>query len=149
MQVVIVKKDLPVKSMAELVAYAKANPGKLNYGSSGAGGLTHYSVELFQARTGTRWCTFPFKGGAPSTAAVVAGDVDFSFANMTDASAADRGRHGARPCRHLAASAAPTSRICRPCTRPSLPDFMVETWNGIMAPAEDTANRSSASCRKF
>src|SRR5450432_2305377 len=53
-QAVIVKKDLPVKSMAELVTYAKANPGKLNYSSSGAGGLTHYAVELFEARTGTQ-----------------------------------------------------------------------------------------------
>ena len=52
-QAVVVKKALPVKSMAELVSYAKANPGKLNFGSSGAGGLTHFSVELFQARTGT------------------------------------------------------------------------------------------------
>ena len=84
-QAVIVKKDLPVKSMAELVAYAKANPGKLNYGSSGAGGLTHYSVELFQARTGTKMVHIPFKGGAPSTAAVMSGEVDLSFANMTDA----------------------------------------------------------------
>ena len=84
-QAVIVKKDLPVKSMAELVAYAKANPGKLNYGSSGVGGLTHYSVELFQARTGTKAVHIPFKGGAQSTAAVLAGEVDFSFANMTDA----------------------------------------------------------------
>src|SRR6478609_2167773 len=84
-QAVIVKKDLPVKSMAELVAYAKANPGKLNYGSSGVGGLTHYSVELFQARTGTKVVHIPFKGGAQSTAAVLAGEVDFSFANMTDA----------------------------------------------------------------
>ncbi|TMK02842.1 MAG: tripartite tricarboxylate transporter substrate binding protein, partial [Alphaproteobacteria bacterium] len=53
-QVVIANKDLPVKTLAELVSYAKANPGKLNYGSSGAGGLTHYSVELFQARTGIK-----------------------------------------------------------------------------------------------
>jgi tripartite-type tricarboxylate transporter receptor subunit TctC len=83
-QVVIVTKDLPVKTMAELVSYAKANPGKLNYGSSGAGGLTHYSVELFQARTGIKAVHIPFKGGAPSTAAVVSGEVDFSFANMTD-----------------------------------------------------------------
>ena len=76
-QAVIIKKDLPVKSMAELVAYAKANPGKLNYGSSGVGGLTHYSVELFQARTGTKVVHIPFKGGAQSTAAVLAGEVDF------------------------------------------------------------------------
>ena len=101
-QAVIVKKDLPVKSMAELVSYAKANPGKLNYGSSGAGGLTHFSVELFQARTGTKMVHIPFKGGAPSTAAVVSGEVDLSFANMTDAPAAGPGRNGPRPGRDVA-----------------------------------------------
>src|SRR6266702_2566316 len=84
-QVVIARKDLPVKTLAELVSYAKANPGKLNYGSSGAGGLTHYSVELFQARTGTKAVHIPFKGGSPSTAAVVSGEVDFAFSTMTDA----------------------------------------------------------------
>jgi tripartite-type tricarboxylate transporter receptor subunit TctC len=84
-QTVIVRKDLPVRTMAELVAYAKAHPGKLNFGSSGAGGLTHYSVELFMARTGTQAVHIPFKGGAQSTAAVVSGEVDFSFANLTDA----------------------------------------------------------------
>src|SRR5215510_9176882 len=84
-QAIIVKKSLPVNSLPELVAYAKANPGKLNYGSSGAGGLTHYAVELFQARTGIKVVHIPFKGGgAHSTAAVVSGEVDFSFANMTD-----------------------------------------------------------------
>jgi tripartite-type tricarboxylate transporter receptor subunit TctC len=83
-QVVIVRKDLPVKTLAELVSYAKVNPGKLNYGSSGAGGLTHYSVELFQARTGIKVVHIPFKSGGRSTAAVVSGEVDFSFANMTD-----------------------------------------------------------------
>ena len=83
-QVVIVKKELPVKSMAEFRSYAKANPEKLNYGSSGAGGLTHYSVELFKARTGAAAVHVPFKGGGQSTTAVIAGDVDFAFANMTD-----------------------------------------------------------------
>src|SRR5262245_3250880 len=83
-QVVIVRKDLPVNTLAELVSSAKANPDKLNYGSSGAGGLTHYSVELFQARTGIKVVHIPFKSGGPSTAAVVSGEVDFAFANMTD-----------------------------------------------------------------
>src|ERR1700745_3598750 len=67
-QVVIVNQGLPVKTMPELVSYAKANPGKLNYGSSGAGGLTHYSVELFQARIGIKVVQLPFKSGGPLTA---------------------------------------------------------------------------------
>src|SRR5215470_10712024 len=84
-QAVIVKNDLPAKTIAELVSYAKAHPGKLNYGSSGAGGLTHYSVELFEIRTGIKAVHIPFRGGAPATAALVAGEIDFLFANMTDA----------------------------------------------------------------
>jgi tripartite-type tricarboxylate transporter receptor subunit TctC len=76
-QTVIVRKDLPVKSMADLISYAKANPGKLNYGSSGVGGLTHYSVELFLVRTGTSAVHIPFRG--ESTAAVLSGEVDFAF----------------------------------------------------------------------
>jgi tripartite-type tricarboxylate transporter receptor subunit TctC len=56
-QAVIVRKDLPARTMAEFVSYGKANPGKLNYGSSGAGGLTHYSVELFKFAPGLRRCT--------------------------------------------------------------------------------------------
>ena len=95
-QAVVVKKDLPVKSMPEFVAYAKANPDKLNYGSSGVGGLTHYSVELFKVRTGTKAVHIPFKGSAPATAAVVAGEVDFAFANMTDALPQIESRFGPR-----------------------------------------------------
>jgi len=134
-QAVIVKKDLPVKSLAELVTYAKANPGKLNYGSSGAGGLTHYAVELFEARTGTHMVHIPFKGGAPATAALVAGDIDLSFANMTDALP----QIEAGTVRGLAV----TSRERSPFlpNLPSIhetvaPDFLVETWNAVMAPAK-------------
>jgi tripartite-type tricarboxylate transporter receptor subunit TctC len=134
-QVVIVKKDLPVKTMAEFVSYAKANPGKLNYGSSGAGGLTHYSVELFQARTGIKAVHIPFKGGAPATTAVIAGEVDFSFANMTDGlpqvqSGSVRGLAVTSHKRSPYLPELPTVQ------ETVLPDFVVETWNGIMAPSK-------------
>ena len=134
-QLVIVKKDLPVKTMAELVSYAKANPGKLNYGSSGAGGLTHYSVELFQARTGTKAVHIPFKGGSLATAAVMSGEVDFAFANMTDGLPQVEGG----TVRGLAVTSLERS-IYFP-NLPSVheavvPNFIAESWNGVMAPAK-------------
>jgi tripartite-type tricarboxylate transporter receptor subunit TctC len=133
-QAVIVKKDLPVKTMGELVSHAKANPGKLNYGSSGAGGLTHFSVELFQARTGTKMVHIPFKGGAPSTAAVVSGEVDLAFANMTDAlpqieAGTVRGLAVTSPGRSAYFPDLPSVHEA------AVPGFIAETWNGIMAPA--------------
>jgi tripartite-type tricarboxylate transporter receptor subunit TctC len=137
-QAVIVKKDLPVKSMAELVSYAKANPGKLNYGTSGVGGLTHYSVELFQARTGTKAVHIPFKGGAPSTAAVVSGEVDFAFSNMTDALP----QIEAGTVRGLAVTSlgrSPYFPDLPSVNEAVVPGFIAETWNGIMAPAKTPA----------
>jgi tripartite-type tricarboxylate transporter receptor subunit TctC len=134
-QAVIVKKNLPVQTLAELVSYAKTNPGKLNYGSSGAGGLTHYSVELFKARTGIKAVHIPFKGGAQSTAAVLAGEVDFSFANMTDALPQVQ----AGSVRGLAVTSLKRSSYLPdlPTVHETvLPDFIVETWNGIMAPSK-------------
>jgi tripartite-type tricarboxylate transporter receptor subunit TctC len=133
-QVVIVRKDLPVSTLADLVAHARANPGKLNYGSSGAGGLTHYSVELFQARTGIKVVHIPFKGGAPSTTAVIAGEVDFSFANMTDGLPQVK----AGTVRGLAVTSHKRSPYLPelPTVQEAvLPGFVVETWNGIMAPS--------------
>jgi tripartite-type tricarboxylate transporter receptor subunit TctC len=134
-QVVIVRKSLPVNSMAELVSYAKANPDKLNYSSSGVGGLTHYSVELFKARTGTTAVHLPYKGGAPSTTAVLAGDVDFAFANMTDGlpqvqSGGVRGLAVTSLKRSTYLPDLPT------VDETVLPGFQVETWNGIMAPSK-------------
>jgi len=134
-QVVIVNKDLPVKTLVELVSYAKANPGKLNYGSSGAGGLTHYSVELFQSRIGIKVVHIPFKSGGPSTAAVVSGEVDFSFANMTDGLPQVK----AGSVRGLAVTSlkrSPDLPDLPTVHEAVLPDFVVETWNGIMAPSK-------------
>jgi tripartite-type tricarboxylate transporter receptor subunit TctC len=134
-QVVMVKKDLPVNSMAEFVAYAKANPGKLNYSSSGAGGLTHYSVELFEINTGIRAVHIPFKGGAPATTALVAGEVDFSFGNMTDALP----QVEARTIRGLAVTSLKRSPFLpdMPTIHETvLPNYGVDSWNALMAPAK-------------
>jgi tripartite-type tricarboxylate transporter receptor subunit TctC len=134
-QAIIVKKDLPVRTVAELVSYAKANPGKLNYGSSGAGGLTHYSVELFQARTGTSAVHIPFKGGAPATAALLSGEVDFAFANMSDALP----QIEAGMVRGLAVTSLERSPYLPELPsvhEAAVPNFIVETWNGIIAPSK-------------
>jgi tripartite-type tricarboxylate transporter receptor subunit TctC len=134
-QIVIVRKDLPARTLAELVTYARANPGKLNYGSSGAGGLTHYSVELFLVRTGTTAVHIPFKGGAPSTAAVVSGEVDFAFANMTDALP----QIESTTVRGLAVTSRERSAYFPqlPSVHEAVvPDFIAETWNGLMVPSK-------------
>jgi tripartite-type tricarboxylate transporter receptor subunit TctC len=133
-QTVIVKKSLPIHSVADLIKYAKEHPGALKYGSSGTGGLMHYSVALFQVRTGTRMVHVPFKGGAPATAAVVSGEVDLSFTNMTDAlpqMEADTVRAIAVTSTERSPFAAKLPTIAES----GLPNFSAESWNGIMAPA--------------
>jgi tripartite-type tricarboxylate transporter receptor subunit TctC len=134
-QAVVVRKSLPVNTIQEFVAYAKANPGKLNFGSSGLGGLTHYAVELFQVRTGTKMLHIPFKGGSQSILGVVAGDIDFSFANMTDALP----QIEAGTIRGLAVTSRERSSYFPdlPTVHETVsPNFVVETWNAIMAPAK-------------
>lgn len=134
-QAVVTKKDLPIKTMAELVSYAKSNPGKLNYGSSGLGGLTHYAVELFQARTGTKMVHVPFKGGAQAMVAVVAGDIDLSFANMTDA--LPQIQAGTVTGLGVTSRERTTYFPALPTVHETVsPNFIVETWNAIMAPAK-------------
>ena len=137
-QTVIVKSSLPVKTIAELITYAKAHPGELNYGSSGAGGLMHFSVELFQARTGTKMTHIPFKGGAPATAAVVSGEVDLSFTNMTDALP----QIEAGTVRGLAVTSdnrSPFAPDLPTIAETVVPNFTAESWNGILAPADTPA----------
>lgn len=133
-QMVIVNPSLPINSMDDLVKYAKANPGKLTFGSSGAGGLMYYSVALFDSRVGTKMTHVPFKGGAPATAAVVAGEVNLSFTNMTDALP----QLEAKTVRALAVTSAGRSEFAPKVPTVAetvLPGYAVESWNGVMAPA--------------
>lgn len=133
-QTVIVNPSLPINSMEDLVKYARANPGKLTYGSSGAGGLMYFSVALFDARVGTKMTHVPFKGGSPATAAVVSGEVNLSFTNMTDALP----QIEANTVRALAVTSAKRSEFTPnlpTVAETVVPGYEVESWNGIMAPA--------------
>jgi len=78
-QVLVINPQLPFKTVAELVAYAKANPGKLNYSTGGVGTLPHLNAELFKSVSGTNILHVPYKGGGPSLTAVVAGEVQMTF----------------------------------------------------------------------
>jgi tripartite-type tricarboxylate transporter receptor subunit TctC len=78
-QVLVVNSQLPFKSVADLVAYAKANPGKLNYSTGGVGTLPHLNAELFKSVSGINILHVPYKGGGPALTAVVAGEVQMTF----------------------------------------------------------------------
>jgi tripartite-type tricarboxylate transporter receptor subunit TctC len=77
--VVLVRKDFPAKTVQELIAYAKANPGKINYASQGVGTTSHLTAELFQKITGTKMTHVPYKGTAPAVNDILAGNVDLFF----------------------------------------------------------------------
>jgi tripartite-type tricarboxylate transporter receptor subunit TctC len=81
--ILVVRKGLEVGSVKEFIAYAKANPGKLNYASSGSGSTIHLSAELFKRMTETEMNHIPYRGSAPAVNDLVAGQVDLMFDNAT------------------------------------------------------------------
>ena len=83
--VLVVRPSLAAKNLPELVALAKAAPGKLNYGSSGIGGQAHFAGELFDALAGTKMTHVPYKGAAEFVAATVAGQIDLAFPSVASA----------------------------------------------------------------
>lgn len=80
--ILIVQASLPVKSVKELIALAKARPGELNYSSAGNGSVTHLTAELLNALAGIKTVQINYKGGAPALAAVLAGEAQFSFGTV-------------------------------------------------------------------
>jgi tripartite-type tricarboxylate transporter receptor subunit TctC len=80
--ILVVNSSSPAKSMSELIALARAKPGVLNYSSAGSGTTQHLAGELLKLRTGTNIVHVPYKGSAPSLTALIAGEVDLSFANV-------------------------------------------------------------------
>jgi tripartite-type tricarboxylate transporter receptor subunit TctC len=83
--ILVVHPSVPVKTVKELVAYAKANPNKLSYASSGIGSTYHLGAELFSSQTGIEWTHVPYKGAAPAIQDVLAGHVQVMFDNTSSA----------------------------------------------------------------
>ena len=80
--ILVVHPSLPVKTVKELIALARAKPGQLVYSSSGSGSIAHLAGELFAYQTGTKMLHVPYKGGGPSVAALVSGEAAVGFATM-------------------------------------------------------------------
>jgi len=131
--VVLVRKDFPAKTVQELIAYAKANPGKINYASQGVGTTSHTTAELFQSITGTKLTHVPYKGTAPAVNDLLAGNVDLMFNEL----ATSIELHKSEQARILAVTV--KDRV------PSLPDIptleevgvhgcISDTWHAITAP---------------
>jgi tripartite-type tricarboxylate transporter receptor subunit TctC len=83
--VVVVNPSVPATTLPELIAYAKANPGKINYGSAGAGTPQNITCELFKMQSGVNLVHVPYKGGAPAVADLIAGHVQVIFAPVSEA----------------------------------------------------------------
>ena len=80
--VLAVRQDLPITNVKELLDYAKKNPGKLNYGSTGSGSSNHLSMELLMRMSDIKMTHIPYKGSAPATMALLAGEIDVLFDNI-------------------------------------------------------------------
>lgn len=133
-----VKNDLPVTSVQELIAYAKAHPGKLNFGSQGAGTTPHLTGELFARMTGTRLVHVPYRGTAQAVNDLIAGHVDMLFFQMDSV----RAQYQAGKAKMLAVTTA--TRIAAVPEVPTMIEagiagFRSDTWNALVAPPKTPA----------
>ncbi|MCU4179414.1 Bug family tripartite tricarboxylate transporter substrate binding protein [Bosea sp. BH3] len=130
----VVNNQLPVKDVAELVAYAKANPGKLTYASSGVGTSLHLSGELFQKLTGTKMVHVPYRGSSQAIQDLIGGRVDLMFDNIT--SALPHAKAGTvRGLGVTTAKRAATAPEFAPIAE-TIPGFDVSSWFALFAPAK-------------
>jgi tripartite-type tricarboxylate transporter receptor subunit TctC len=132
--VLVVNPSLPAQSVAELIAYAKANPGKLNFASSGSGTSIHLSGELFKVLTGVQMTHVPYKGSAPALTDLVGGQVQLMFDNLPSSLAFIK----AGKLRALAVTSK-TRAAALPevptMVEAGVPDFEASSWFGMLAPA--------------
>jgi tripartite-type tricarboxylate transporter receptor subunit TctC len=130
--VVVVNPEVPVKTIPELIAYAKANPGKLNMASSGNGSTIHMSGELFKMLTGIDMLHVPYRGGAPALTDLLSGQVQVMFDNIP--TCAEHVKSG--KLRGLAVTSTTRSEVLPdlPTVADFLPGYEASAWYGLAAP---------------
>jgi tripartite-type tricarboxylate transporter receptor subunit TctC len=135
--VLVVNPAVPAKTVAELIAYAKANPGKISMGSAGVGSVPHMAGELFKLMAGIDMVHVPYRGNAPALTDLLAGQVQVMFGGAT--SSIDYIRTG--KLRGLAVTTATRSEALPdlPTVDTFLPGFEASTWLGIGAPRNTSA----------
>jgi tripartite-type tricarboxylate transporter receptor subunit TctC len=131
--VLIVTPSLPVNSVKQLIALARARPGQLHYASSGIGGVNHFSAELFKSATGIDMVHVPYKGGTPAMTDVMAGQVGVAFNALTSALVYIR----AGKLKALGVGTAKRSPALpeTPAIADTLPGFEAIVWWGVQGPA--------------
>ncbi len=131
---VVVNNNLPVKTMKDLIALAKKEPGKLNYGSAGIGSAGHLSVALLEHVAGVKFTQYRYKGGGPSVTATIAGEVQLAIPVL--ASAATHVKAGRLRMLAVTSAKRPQAFPDVPTVQEAgVPGYVYETWFGLFAPA--------------
>ena len=124
---------LNINTVGDLIAYAKANPAKLNYGSGGNGSAGHLAGELFKKEAGIFAVHIPYNGGNPAQLALLSGQVDFNFDNL--ATAAPNIRSGKLKALAVTTLTGVSALPGTPPVADTLKGFAIDTWWGLVAPA--------------
>jgi tripartite-type tricarboxylate transporter receptor subunit TctC len=130
---VVVNKDLPAKTIIELIELARSKPGQMNYASAGNGTGQHLSMELFKMMTRTNFTHVPYRGAQPAYADIISGQVSVFFDNISGALAQVQGGN----VRALAVTAKERSPVVRELPTVSeagVPGYEYQTWFGLWAP---------------
>jgi tripartite-type tricarboxylate transporter receptor subunit TctC len=132
--ILIVPANFPANSVKELVAWAKANPGKLSYASAGAGNQTQLAAELFKAKAGIEAVHVPYKSGAEMVTAVLSEQVQMSFPDISILLPLIRD-HKVKALAVTSAKRHPQLPDVPTMTESGIPDYVLTFWSGVVAPA--------------
>ena len=142
----VVNPSVPAKSLKEFIAYAKANPGKLSYGSAGVGSASHLAAELLKSKAGIEMVHVPNKGMNPALIDLMGGQVQVLFASVPGLTTEKTER--ARPIAMAEMKRSALMPDLPTMNESGLPGFAVGNWAGLLGPAGlDASDREEASRR--